>query len=102
MLPVFAPIVINVHTRIARSSIFAILSTASANGTNVSNATSFVMSMDEKNVSEMNVSTSPRAVSTCSSSFAPMMRNTPTRCSPHTTSMRQISCAMVLTCTYSR
>ena len=99
MLPVLAATVISAHTMIALSSICAITSTASANGTKVSNATSFVMNMAEMNVSAMNVSTTPRAVCTRWSRLDPMMRNTPMRWNPTTTSMRHTSCEIVLTCT---
>lgn len=100
MLPVFAATVISAHTMIALSSMRAIVSTARPKGTKVSNATSFVMNIDEMNVSDNNVSTRPRAVCTRRSSDAPMILNTPMRWNPATTSIRQMSCAIVLTCTY--
>ena len=46
------------------------------------------MNMAEMNVSAMNVSTTPRAVCTRWSRLDPMMRNTPMRWNPTTTSMR--------------
>ena len=99
MLPTFAPIVISVPTSTACSSICAMTSTEIANGMNVTSATSLVMSIAEKNVSEMSVSTRPRAVLTWCSRREPMMRNTPMRCNPHTTSIRHTSWLIVLICT---
>ena len=64
MLPTFAPMVISVPTSTACSSMCAIVNTAIANGTKVTNATSLVMSMPEKNGNAINVSTRPRAVLT--------------------------------------
>ena len=64
ILPTFAPTVINVPTSTACSSIWAMVSTAIANGMNVTNATSLVISMPEKYVSEISVITNPRAVPT--------------------------------------
>ena len=64
MLPTFAATVISVPTSTACSSRCAIVSTAIANGTNVTRATSLVISMPEKNGSAISVSTRPRAVLT--------------------------------------
>ena len=72
------------------------MSTATANGTNVTNATSLVMNIAEKNVKATSVMTSPRMVLTFSSNREPMMRNTPIRWNPHTTIIRQMSWLMVL------
>ena len=48
ILPTFAPMVINVTTRTVLSPISAMSSTATAKGTNVTNATSLVISIAEK------------------------------------------------------
>ena len=96
ILPTFAPMVISVTTRMVLSSCPAMMSTATANGTNVTSATSLVMNIAEKNVKATSVMTSPRMVLTFSSNREPMMRNTPIRWNPHTTIIRQMSWLMVL------
>ena len=99
MLPTFAPTVISVATSTADASIPAIVSTEIANGMKVTSATSLVMSIEEKYVSDTSTSTTPRWVRTMRSRREPTMRNTPMRWNPHTTSIRHTSWAIVLVCT---
>lgn len=71
--------VISVATSMVLSSWPAMISTAIANGTNVTRATSLVMSIAEKNVNATKVSTSPRMVEVRCSRREPMMRKMPMR-----------------------